>query len=115
LPVRDAISDHVEHPASRVLVIESELSNDDRRALEDLQRVRDLRERRAFALLREGRSNAKSIAHLLGFRDVGSFRRAFHEWTGMPVGEWCRRSIRSTTAQRPVRVPAPDRLPNLHA
>ena len=33
-------------------------------------------------LLREKKPNIKAIAFMLGFKDVGSFRRAFRGWTG---------------------------------
>lgn len=50
--------------------------------------VKRYRVRHAKLLLREKRPNIKAIAHLLGFKDAGSFRRAFREWTGKSVGEW---------------------------
>ena len=56
--------------------------------------VRRFRQKHAFVLLQEGRANIKTIAYVLGFADVGSFRRAFHDWTGMPIGEWQKRQTR---------------------
>lgn len=50
--------------------------------------VKRYRMRHAKLLLREKRPNIKAIAYMLGFKDVGSFRRAFREWTGNSVGEW---------------------------
>jgi AraC-like DNA-binding protein len=52
------------------------------------QLVRDFRMRHARMLLQEGQANIKTIAYMLGFKDVGSFRRVFHQWTGQPVGQW---------------------------
>lgn len=52
------------------------------------QLVRNFRLKRACVLLAEDRNNVKTIAHLLGFKDAGSFRRAFHGWTGRSIGEW---------------------------
>ncbi len=52
------------------------------------QIVRDFRLRHAMLLLAEERSNIKTIAYLLGFRDVSSFRRAFRSWTGQSIGQW---------------------------
>ncbi|MCJ2189105.1 AraC family transcriptional regulator [Novosphingobium beihaiensis] len=52
------------------------------------QLVRNFRLKRAKVLLREDLNNVKTIAHLLGFKDAGSFRRAFHGWTGLSIGEW---------------------------
>jgi AraC-like DNA-binding protein len=52
------------------------------------QLVKQFRIRHAMALLEERRTNIKGIAFMLGFKDVGSFRRAFHEWTGQAIGEW---------------------------
>jgi AraC-like DNA-binding protein len=51
--------------------------------------VRRYRMRHAKLLLqREKRPNIKAIAYVLGFKDVGSFRRAFRDWTGTSVGAW---------------------------
>jgi AraC-like DNA-binding protein len=52
------------------------------------QVVKEFRMRHAKVLLNEGRTNIKMIAYLLGFKDVNSFRRAFHGWTGVSVGQW---------------------------
>lgn len=47
------------------------------------------RTRHAKLLLqREKRPNIKAIAYILGFKDAGSFRRAFRSWTGQSVGAW---------------------------
>ena len=50
--------------------------------------VKRYRIRHAKMLLRETRPNIKAIAYILGFKDAGSFRRAFREWTGESVGSW---------------------------
>lgn len=50
--------------------------------------VKDFRVRHAKILLGEKRANIKTIAFMLGFKDVGSFRRAFRQWTGESVGNW---------------------------
>lgn len=50
--------------------------------------VKRFRIRHAKMLLREKRPNIKAIAYILGFKDAGSFRRAFREWTGESVGSW---------------------------
>ncbi|MCG2842017.1 AraC family transcriptional regulator [Sandaracinobacter sp. RS1-74] len=65
------------------------------------QLVRRFRQYHAFKLLEENSANLKTIAFTLGFEDVGSFRRAFHEWTGQSIGEW----QASLSADRPVRNP----------
>jgi len=52
------------------------------------QLVKRYRMQQAKLLLRERRPNVKDIAYRLGFKDVGSFRRAFHAWTGKTVGAW---------------------------
>lgn len=59
--------------------------------------VKQFRMRHAFSLLGENRSNIKTIAFILGFRDVGSFRRAFQDWTGQSIGEW--QAARADTAR----------------
>jgi AraC-like DNA-binding protein len=50
--------------------------------------VRQFRMTHAMMLLRERRTHIKTIAFMLGFDDVGSFRRAFQEWTGQSVATW---------------------------
>jgi AraC-like DNA-binding protein len=50
--------------------------------------VKRYRIRHAKLLLSEKRPNIKAIAYMLGFKDVGSFRRAFLSWTGTPAGVW---------------------------
>lgn len=52
------------------------------------QLIKDFRLRHAKTLLSEQRANVKTIAHLLGFKDAGSFRRAFHDWTGASISQW---------------------------
>jgi AraC-like DNA-binding protein len=52
------------------------------------QLVKRHRTLHAKLLLREKRPNIKAIAYMLGFKDVGSFRRAFRGWTGQSVGAW---------------------------
>jgi AraC-like DNA-binding protein len=53
--------------------------------------------RQAKVLLREKRPVIKDVAYRLGFKDVGSFRRAFHSWTGKSVGAWRRERSSSST------------------
>jgi AraC-like DNA-binding protein len=48
--------------------------------------VRRYRIKQSKILLREKRPVIKEIACRLGFKDVGSFRRAFRNWTGKSVG-----------------------------
>jgi AraC-like DNA-binding protein len=52
------------------------------------QLVKRYRMRHAKLLLSEKRPNVKAIAYMLGFKDVGSFRRAFRSWTGKSLGAW---------------------------
>ncbi|MDE2410274.1 MAG: AraC family transcriptional regulator ligand-binding domain-containing protein [Sphingomonadales bacterium] len=52
------------------------------------QLVRDYRTRQAKTMLSGARANTKAIAYALGFADVGSFRRAFHDWTGQSIAAW---------------------------
>jgi AraC-like DNA-binding protein len=52
--------------------------------------VKRYRMRQAKVLLRERRPNIKDVAYRLGFKDVSSFRRAFHAWTGKSVRAWQR-------------------------
>ena len=44
--------------------------------------LRGVRQRRALTLLRETETPVSSVALALGYGDVGSFSRAFHEWFG---------------------------------
>lgn len=44
----------------------------------------------ALKLMSEGPTDIKRAAHLLGFKDIGSFRRVFRRWTGEPVRHWAR-------------------------
>lgn len=53
------------------------------------QLVDTFRQEHACNLLDNG-MEVKSIAYLLGFQDVGSFRRAFRGWSGKTPGEWKR-------------------------
>jgi AraC-like DNA-binding protein len=50
--------------------------------------IRRFRERHATELLAQGQTNIKTIAYMLGFDDVGSFRRAFQDWTGQSISAW---------------------------
>jgi len=50
--------------------------------------VRRYRVKQSKILLRENRPVIKDIAYRLGFKDVGSFRRAFRSWTGKSIGAW---------------------------
>jgi AraC-like DNA-binding protein len=52
------------------------------------QVVKQYRVRQAKLLLSEKRVNIKSVAYVLGFKDAGSFRRAFYSWTGTSAGAW---------------------------
>lgn len=62
------------------------------------QLVKDFRMRHAMVLISDNRSNIKTIAYLLGFRDVSSFRRAFRSWTGQSVGRWKASHLRPRVA-----------------
>jgi AraC-like DNA-binding protein len=53
------------------------------------QLVDAFRHEQACSLLDRG-AEAKTIAYLLGFRDIGSFRRVFRKWTGQAPSQWCR-------------------------
>lgn len=65
--------------------LQRELSN---RGINFREFIRQFRQRQAESLLMEGRFNIKTIAYMLGFKDAGSFRRAFHDWTGRSISEW---------------------------
>jgi AraC-like DNA-binding protein len=69
------------------------------------QLVQDYRVRQAKLLLREKRTSIKTIAYILGFKDVGSFRRAFLSWTGKTVGAWQRDAFSYT---RPMAAAEPE-------
>jgi AraC-like DNA-binding protein len=64
------------------------------------QLVKRYRMRHAMLLLREKRPNVKAIAYMLGFKDVGSFRRAFRGWTGKSLGSW-QRAVSSQSRHAP--------------
>lgn len=53
------------------------------------RRVEAFRQEQARHLLETG-MEAKTIAYLLGFQDVGSFRRAFRQQTGLSPNQWRR-------------------------
>jgi AraC-like DNA-binding protein len=53
----------------------------------------DFRRRYALTLAQHGGLKAKQIAHLVGFRSENSLRKAFLQWTGMPIGAWSRQSV----------------------
>ena len=44
----------------------------------------------ALALARDGRMGSKQISAALGYRSEQSFKRAFVQWTGQPLGQWRR-------------------------
>jgi AraC-like DNA-binding protein len=71
--------------------------------------VKAFRMRHAISLLEDGHVNIKTIAHLLGFKDVGSFRRAFAEWTGKSAGRWHAMRDRTSISDGPRRSAANDR------
>ena len=50
--------------------------------------VSDFRRDYAFQLLSEETLQIKQVAHVLGFKDPNSFRRAFKQWTGLPAKQW---------------------------
>ncbi len=52
--------------------------------------VRRFRQKRAEKMLLAERPNVKEVAWILGFADVGSFRRAFRLWTGHSIRDWRR-------------------------
>lgn len=49
----------------------------------------DYRRRYALALFKEAGLQAKRVAHLVGFRNENSLRKAMRRWTGRPIGAWC--------------------------
>lgn len=55
--------------------------------------VQQFRVRQAEFLLRQNSFNIKEAAFVLGFADVGSFRRAVRAWTGKSVAEWRARTV----------------------
>jgi AraC-like DNA-binding protein len=57
------------------------------------QLVQNYRVREAKLLLADKRASIKTIAYTLGFKDTGSFRRAFLSWTGKTVGAWQRDAL----------------------
>lgn len=71
--------------------------------------VDKFRQDQACSLLKGG-MEAKAIAHVLGFQNVGSFRCAFRNWTGEPPGRWRRvtqgKPGAATMASEPHRVAA---------
>ena len=71
--------------------------------------VRDFRVRQAKVLLSQDQANIKTIAHLLGFADTGSFRRAFHDWTGETVNNWKKQHAdKAAQAKRKVELREPE-------
>lgn len=62
--------------------------------------VRAFRQEQACRLLDSG-LEAKSIAYLLGFQDVGSFRRAFCKWTGHSPNQWRRAHVKGSNLSVP--------------
>lgn len=52
--------------------------------------LEDHRRGYALALARDGRIGLKQIAAALGYRSEQSFKRAFVQWTGRPLGAWRR-------------------------
>ena len=57
-----------------------------------LDLVKQFRIKHATSLLAHNGFNIKATAFALGFADPGSFRRAFHDWTGQSVAEWSQRA-----------------------
>jgi AraC-like DNA-binding protein len=52
--------------------------------------LEDHRRGYALALARDGQRGLKQIAAALGYRSEQSFKRAFVQWTGKPLGQWRR-------------------------
>lgn len=52
--------------------------------------LEDHRRGYALALARDARLGLKQISAALGYRNVQSFKRAFVQWTGKPLGQWRR-------------------------
>jgi len=63
--------------------------------------VKEFRQQHAEALLIENRFNIKTIAYVLGFKDVSSFRRAFRTWTGQSIGQWKQTYLKSNAKENP--------------
>ena len=59
---------------------------------------------RAKTLLGEGSSTVQTVAHVLGYRDVGNFTRIFRELTGETPGRWRERADAAPhpPARRPI-------------
>lgn len=55
------------------------------------QLLNDYRRDSSFELLREKSLRPKEIAHVLGYSNPNSFRRAFKSWTGLAISEWVER------------------------
>nr|WP_255350737.1 AraC family transcriptional regulator [Brevundimonas sp. AAP58] len=53
----------------------------------------DFRRRYALTLAQHGGLRAKQIAHLVGFQSENGLRKAFLQWTGMPIGAWSRQAF----------------------
>ena len=53
--------------------------------------VRQFRVDHAAQTLERNDYKIKEAAFALGFNTVGSFRRAFQDWMGEPLGKWCER------------------------
>lgn len=74
------------------------------------QLVKEFRMKQAMVLLSEKRTNIKTIAYLLGYKDAGSFRRAFQEWTGLSIGQWQASQEQRGAPGKRVSIPAENSL-----
>jgi AraC-like DNA-binding protein len=52
------------------------------------QVLSDYRQTLGLELLRSGSMSVAEAAYLLGYRSESGLRRAFLQWTGMPIGRW---------------------------
>lgn len=60
----------------------------------------DVRREQALHLVTHGRMSMAEVAAALGYRDAGSFTRAFRRWTGAPPFEYRRNFCRMSPAPR---------------
>lgn len=58
------------------------------------QLVDNFRRDYSLGMLSVGQTDIKQLTFILGFKDVGSFRRVFRQLTGTTVGSWLRQHQR---------------------